>query len=43
MFNIIDPHTAFLVPTQHEVFVCQDKWEPKMGRGRGRGGGRKGV
>lgn len=41
MFNIIDPHTAFLVPTQHEVFACQDKWEPKMGREQGKG--RKGV
>lgn len=43
MFNIVDPHTAFLVSTQHEVFVCQDEREPEMGPGEGRGGGRKGV
>lgn len=41
MFNIIDPHTAFLVPTQHEVFACQGKWEPKMGLGRGGTGAEK--
>lgn len=33
MFNVIDPHTAFLIPTQHKVFVCQDRMGPKMGRG----------
>lgn len=37
MFNVIDPHTAFLITTHHQVFVYQDKWESKMELGRGDG------